>query len=1037
MQHFWSTALCLWAVLFLALGGTSVAAQDNFVNFETPPVHPVDLNPSGQFLAVAHLAEGRVLIFSLETGVPVLARTVPVGIDPVSVRFRTDDEVWVVNQVSDTISVVDVVAGTVTALIQTQDEPADVVFAGNPARAFVTCSQANTVQVFNTSSHALVESIAIDGEDPRALAVSPDGNTVYAAIFESGNRTTLLGGGSAGPGTISFPPNVVDDANAPHGVVNPAPNDGAQFSPLKNPANGTPPQVGLIVKQDSQGLWHDDTGANWTDFISGSLAPQSGRPVGWELLDHDVVAIGANDFSVDYIDHMMNIGMALAVNPATGAVTLAGTDATNEVRFEPMVNGTFLRVKFAAGDPGTLAVTTNVDLNAGHLGNYAVRQLPQQQRDRSIGDPRGIVWNSAGTRAFVSGMGSNNLIVINTQGARAGQTDTIRVGEGPTGLALDEARHQLYVWNRFAASLSVVNTDSETEIESIPVFDPTPDPIRTGRKHLYDTHKNSGLGQIACASCHVDARMDRLAWDLGDPAGDISPLTDRNLGGNIPGLNEDFEPFHPMKGPMSTQTFQGIIGQEPFHWRGDRLGLEDFNPAFVGLQGDDTQLTPTEMQEFEDFLATIHFPPNPFRNLDNTLPTSLPLPGHFVPHQMDVAAGTPLPNGNARAGLGLYRDQNRRIDGGNLACVTCHALPSGNGANARYNGSSVETIPDGPRGEKHLMLVSIDGSTNRSIKVAQLRNLYEKVGMTMLSSPSRAGFGFLHDGSVDTLERFLSENAFNTATAQELANLVALMLSFSGSDFPPANRPPAIPFLDIPGEPSNDVHAAVGQQTLVNPALGNGGLGRLNEFMTLVDASNRIELIAHFAQDGVQRGARYLGADTFERDAAGPAVTTGSLLSSVDTGAFAVFTIVASGTGNRIALDRDQDSYRDFDEIQAGTDPADPDSFGTGGEGEGEGEGELLYHSADTDHDYSFSLSEILRVVQFYNSERIGCQTGTEDGFQPNSIDESCSPHRGDYAPQDWQFSLSEVLRAIQVYNIGGYTMCDGSEDGICPVALQ
>ena len=1035
MHQFWSFVLRSTVTLVpLLLPFTGAHAQDNFVNFESPPIHPVDLNPSGQFLAVAHLADCRVLIFDLTTGTPTLSRTIPVGIDPVSARFRTDSELWVVNHISDTVTILNITDGSVTGLIQTLDEPTDVVFAGDPLRAFVSCSQANTVQVFDPATHALVDAIEIDAEDPRALAVSPDGNTVYAAIFESGNRSTLLGGGSDGSGTISFPPNVVDDANAPHGVVNPVPNDGGQFFPPKNPDNGTPPPVGLIVKQDAQGDWRDDTGSNWTEFVSGALAGQSGRPVGWELLDHDIAVIDANNFSVDYVDHLMNIGMALAVNPASGAVTMVGTDGTNEIRFEPVVNGVFHRVLFASADPDTQESSVIADLNAAHVNGYTNRRIPQNERNKSLGDPRGIAWNSTGTKAYVTGMGSNNLIVVNAQGARAGQTNTIELGEGPTGLALDEARERLYVWNRFAGSLSVVDTATETEVDRIDVFDPTPDAIRTGRKHLYDTHKTSGLGHIACASCHVDARMDRLAWDLGDPAGDLIQLNNRNLGADIPDLNDDFEPFHPMKGPMSTQTFQGIIGQEPFHWRGDRLGLEEFNPAFMGLQSDDIELTPTEMQEYEDFLATIHFPPNPFRNLDNTLPTSLPLPGHLLPHPMNgTEAGTPLPNGNAVAGLDLYRDHVRLLDGGNLSCVICHSLPSGNGSNARFNGSTIETIPDGPRDEKHLMLVSVDGSTNRTIKVAQLRNLYEKVGMTLLQSPSRAGFGYLHDGSVDTLERFVSEGAFNTATPQEVADLVALMLSFSGSDFEPDATPPAIALQDIPGEPSKDVHAAVGKQTLVDPAAKD--LNELEQFFTLVDNTNRIELVAHFPENGVQRGARYQGNDSFERDADGPALTTEALLAAVDDGQRAIFTIVPAGTANRIALDRDQDTYYDFDEVLAGTDPADPGSFGNGGEGEGEGEGELTFHSADTNEDNALSLSELLRIVQFYNSERFGCQSGTEDGFLPNSTDENCEAHHGDYSPQDWQLNLTEVLRMIQVYNIGGYTMCEGTEDGICPVA--
>src|SRR5262249_40740168 len=191
------------------------------------------------------------------------------------------------------------------------------------------------------------------------------------------------------------------------------------------------------------------------------------------------------------------------------------------------------------------------------------------------------------------------------------------------GLALDEAHARLFVLDKFESSISIVSLASEREVARLSMHDASPSAIRIGRKHLYDTHRNSGLGQLACGSCHVDARTDHLAWDLGDPSGATKALTGQNLGANIAGLNTGFPPWHPMKGPMTTQTLQDIIGKEPFHWRGDRAGLEEFNPAFVGLQGDDAQITAAEMQEFEDFLATIHVPPNPYRNFDNTLTTSL------------------------------------------------------------------------------------------------------------------------------------------------------------------------------------------------------------------------------------------------------------------------------------------------------------------------------------------------------------------------------------------------------------------------------
>ncbi len=51
----------------------------------------------------------------------------------------------------------------------------------------------------------------------------------------------------------------------------------------------------------------------------------------------------------------------------------------------------------------------------------------------------------------------------------------------------------------------------------------------------------------------------------------------------------------------------------------------------------------------------------------------------------------------------------------------------------------------------------------------------------------------------------------------------------------------------------------------------------------------------------------------------------------------------------------------------------------------------------------------------------------------PQSGAPVCSPHSADYNPQDWQIGLSELLRVIQFYNSGGYHACVGGEDGFCP----
>ncbi len=884
-------------------------AQSSFVNWEHPQVHPLDPSPDGTRLAVANTADGTLEVFDLTGASVVHTAFVPVGVDPVSVRWRTNDEVWVVNHVSDSVSVVSIAAGNVIATISTGDEPADVVFAGSPQRAYVSCSQANTIQVFDPANLSAAPSvIPIVGEEPRALAVSADGTRVYCAIFESGNSSTVIAGGVLS--NVTDPPNAVNDANGPWGGVNPPPNAGAAFSPPIAPGLPTPPKVALIVRKDAGAQWRDDNGGNWTNKVSGANAADSGRIPGWDLADHDVAIVDTATSAVSYARGLMNICMSLAVMP-NGDVTVVGTEAINQIRYEPVLKGKFVRVTLArVTSAGLVAGTT--DLNT-HL-DYSSGTVPQSLRDQSLGDPRAIVWNAAGTKGYVAGMGSNNVAVIDVAGARAGLAPTIEVAEGPTGLVLDESRSRLYVLSKFAGRLSVVSTITESVVQSLSFHDATPTAIRVGSKHLYDTRKNSGLGQVSCGSCHVDARRDGLAWDLGDPTGAMGPVAGNNLGASVPGLDTGFQDFHPMKGPMTTQTFQDIIGKEPLHWRGDRRGLEDFNGAFQALQGDDAQLTAAEMQEFEDFLATITFPPNPFRNFDNTLPASMPLPGQFRTGRFG-SANQPLPTGNAVQGLSDYRTQG--LDAG-VRCVSCHALPTGAGTDHRLVGATLQPFPVGPNGEHHLMMVSIDGSTNVSIKVPQLRDDYEKTGFQLKQLVSTRGFGYFHDGTVDTLARFVSEPVFSVGSDQQVANLVAFVLAISGSDLPAGSTNPAL--LQPPGPPSKDTHALVGRQLTLGAAPTPAQTTTLTQFTGQADP-NRVGLVANGRAGGILRGYMYLGANAWQSDRASSTTTTNALTNGAAPGSEITFTVVPRLSQTRIGIDRDLDGWYDRDEIDLGADP--------------------------------------------------------------------------------------------------------------------
>lgn len=90
-------------------------------------------------------------------------------------------------------------------------------------------------------------------------------------------------------------------------------------------------------------------------------------------------------------------------------------------------------------------------------------------------------------------------------------------------------------------------------------------------------------------------------------------------------------------------------------------------------------------------------------------------------------------------------------------------------------------------------------------------------------------------------------------------------------------------------------------------------------------------------------------------------------------------------------------------------------------------------HTSDIEADSDISLSELLRVIQFYNSDGFGCDAVTEDGYVPGGGETECAPHDSDYAPRDWRIALSELLRLVQLYNSARYHTDPDGEDGFAP----
>ncbi|MBK8267094.1 MAG: hypothetical protein IPK83_01820 [Planctomycetes bacterium] len=463
------------------------------VNWETPHVHPIDLTPNTALLLAVNTPDNRLELFAAtDDGLSPLG-AIPVSLDPVTVRARSNTEAWVVNHISDSISVVDLESRQVVATLHVGDEPCDVVFAGSPMRAFVTLSQENRVRVYNPDDlSAEPTTLDIEGEDPRALAVAPDGSRIYAAIFESGNATTLV------------PHYDVSNPDGPYGGQNPPPNAGADFAPAIAPSAINPPPVGQIVRK-IDGHWIDINGADWS------------AKVFWDLHDHDVAIIDANTLDITYAAGLMNIDMNLAVHPS-GSVTVIGSEAINEIRFEPNLRGTFARMVMATFDPLVPDSAVIRDLNP-HL-DYTKASIPNNQRKRSISDPRSIVWNAAGSRAYIAGMGSDNVIVIDEFGDRIAE---LSVPAGPTGLALDESRNRLLVLSKFDASVTIIDTSNNAVNETLSFFDPTLKPSSAAVR-ICTTRPN----HLRSARCPAPPAMSMPAWIRSRGTSATRPARRRN-----------------------------------------------------------------------------------------------------------------------------------------------------------------------------------------------------------------------------------------------------------------------------------------------------------------------------------------------------------------------------------------------------------------------------------------------------------------------------------------------------------------------------
>src|SRR4051812_23954941 len=106
--------LSIIAVALLLAGSSFVHSKfaaasstgPSFVEFESGQVRPLAMSSDGQKLFAVNTPNGTLEVFDLSSGTPLFQYRVAVGLEPVAVAARTASEVWVVNHLSDSVSIV-------------------------------------------------------------------------------------------------------------------------------------------------------------------------------------------------------------------------------------------------------------------------------------------------------------------------------------------------------------------------------------------------------------------------------------------------------------------------------------------------------------------------------------------------------------------------------------------------------------------------------------------------------------------------------------------------------------------------------------------------------------------------------------------------------------------------------------------------------------------------------------------------------------------------------------------------------------------
>lgn len=510
---------------------------------------------------------------------------------PIDIAVSPDGRrLYVTAQESGQLLIVDAGLGRVTGEIPLGKHPHSVILSPDGKTAYVSIQWANTIAVIDLASEEIISELT-PGAGPAGMALGPDGRRLYVANnfsndisvidLESAMEIRRLAGGQS-PYAVAL---------SPGGKAIYVTNK------LTNPKPYRTPPVTEVTVIDTRTL----------------------RVVERKIFNSAHV-LESVDFTPSGDWAMVTLIRPKNLLPAT------------QVNRGWMITNGFGIIERKAGG--------------------RVIQLLLDQPNAYYADPYDILVTPDGKRAFVSHAGVDKISVIDLDSLRelvASASDDdlaiyanhlgisrryvikrIPTGSNPKGLALSPDGQRLYVAERLADRISVIDVARLEVTGVIDLGGPEKITITRRGRRLFHNAGFTYQNQYSCRSCHPDEHEDALVYDL-EPDG---------LGRNL----------------LNNRSLRDIGRTLPYKWNGKNTSLYMMDGIrFAKWLTRTNPFPPRELQSLVAFITRkIEQPPNRFRSANGRL-TAAQLRGKAIFERSVTNSGTPIP------------PKSR--------CVTCHPAP--------------------------------------------------------------------------------------------------------------------------------------------------------------------------------------------------------------------------------------------------------------------------------------------------------------------------------------------------------------------------